>query len=74
MSEWISVNDRYPDVKQVCLLYTPCDGLVCVGYYNGKGRSDNRHKWKLITAMRSTQTLTKKVSHWMPIPQIPDET
>ena len=70
---WISVKDRLPDIRKKCLLYTPCDGFMCVGFYGGKDEWQNRDKWKIITAMRSVQTLTKKVTHWRPLPEPPME-
>ena len=68
---WIPVEERLPEEGKRCLLYTPCDGIICVGYYAGKDEWQHRHKWRLVTAMRSTQTLTKKVTHWMPLPPSP---
>ena len=70
---WIPVEERLPEEGKRCLLYTPCDGILCVGYYAGKDEWQHRHKWRLVTAMRSTQTLTKKVTHWMPLPAVPKE-
>lgn len=70
---WIPVEERLPEEGKRCLLYTPCDGILCVGYYAGKDEWQHRHKWRLVTAMRSTQTLTKKVTHWMHLPQPPKE-
>ena len=70
---WIPVEERLPEEGKRCLLYTPCDGILCVGYYAGKDERQHRHKWRLVTAMRSTQTLTKKVTHWMPLPEAPKE-
>ena len=70
---WIPVEERLPEEGKRCLLYTPCDGIICVGFYNGNDNWEHRHKWKLVTAMRSTQTLTKKVTHWMSLPQTPKE-
>lgn len=70
---WIPVEERLPEEGKRCLLYTPCDRILCVGYYAGKDEWQHRHKWRLVTAMRSTQTLTKKVTHWMPLPQLPKE-
>ena len=70
---WIPVEERLPEEGKRCLLYTPCDGILCVGYYAGKDKWQHRHKWRLVTAMRSTQTLTKKVTHWRPLPEAPKE-
>lgn len=71
-NEWVSVEERLPEEKEMCLLYTPRDGIMCVGFYAGNDNWEHKHKWKLVTAMRSSQTLTKKVTHWMPIPEPPD--
>ena len=71
--QWIPVEERLPEEGKRCLLYTPCDGILYVGYYAGKDKWQHRHKWRLVTAMRSTQTLTKKVTHWMPLPKAPKE-
>ena len=71
--QWIPVEERLPEEGKRCLLYTPCDGVLCVGYYAGKDNWQHRHKWRLVTAMRSTQTLTKKVTHWRPLPEAPKE-
>lgn len=70
---WIPVEERLPEEGKRCLLYTPCDRILCVGYYAGKDEWQHRHKWRLVTAMRSTQTLTKKVTHWLPLPKAPKE-
>ena len=70
---WIPVEERLPEEGKRCLLYTPCDGILYVGYYAGKDKWQHRHKWRLVTAMRSTQTLTKKVTHWRPLPAVPKE-
>ena len=72
-SNWISVKDKLPNPELMCLLYTPCDGFMCIGFYAGNNNWQKRDKWKIITAMRSTQTLTKKVTHWMPLPNVPKE-
>ena len=71
-NEWVSVDERLPEEKEMCLLYTPRDGIMCVGFYDGDDNWEHKHRWKLVTAMRSSQTLTKKVTHWMPLPAPPD--
>lgn len=70
--EWISVEDRLPKNEQVVLGYTPCDGFMFVGYYvEVEPNSYYKSYWNIITAMRSTKKLTKKVTHWMPLPTPP---
>lgn len=69
---WIPVEERLPEKKRMCLLFTPCDGFMCVGFYAGNDNWEKRDKWEIITAMRSTKMLTKKVTHWMPLPEPPE--
>ena len=67
---WISVKERLPENKQMVIGFTPCDGYMFVGYYV----DDQKWKqWYIVTAMRSTKYMTKKVTHWMPLPEPPKE-
>ena len=70
-SEWISVEDRLPESTRMVLCYTPCDGYVFVGYYQKVDSPYWKSYWNIITAMRSTKKVTKKVTHWMPLPEPP---
>ena len=73
-SRWIPVTERLPENYDMVICYTPVDGLMCVGFchkYEWAGKM--LLKWKIVTAMRGTQTLTKKVTHWMPLPEPPKE-
>ena len=72
LTGWVSVEERLPDVGEICLFYTPCDGFMGIGFYDGRDDYQHKDKWKIITAMRSTKILTKKVTHWMPLPAPPD--
>lgn len=78
---WISVEERLPeniapgyehDMSNAVLLYTPVDGYVHIGWYVRK-KYNGRVVWHTLSAMRSYQTLTKKVTHWMPLPEPPKE-
>ena len=67
---WISVEERLPENKQMVIGFTPCDGYMFVGYYV----DDQKWKqWYIVTAMRSTKYMTKKVTHWMYLPPAPEE-
>lgn len=68
--EWISVDDRLPENDVMVIGYTPCDGFMFVGYYHEEPKYDWK-VWRIVTAMRSTKVMTKKVTHWMPLPQPP---
>ena len=72
--KWVSVEDELPEDHRMVLCYTPVDGYICVGFcltYDWAGKKLT--KWNIVTAMRSTKTLTKKVTHWMEIPTPPKE-
>lgn len=74
MSEWISVEDRLPRSEQIVIGYTPCDKFMFVGFHQeSKSVNYDWSNWKIITALRSTKTMTKKVTHWMPLPEPPKE-
>ena len=70
VQEWISVDDRLPENDVMVIGYTPCDGFMFVGYYHEEPQYDWK-VWRIVTAMRSTKVMTKKVTHWMPLPQPP---
>ena len=78
VQEWISVTERLPeecphpydDMTKAVLIYTPVDGYTHIGWYAGKDYR-GRDVWKTLSAMRSWQTCTKKVTHWQYLPQPP---
>lgn len=67
---WIPVTERLPENDAMVIGYTPCDGFMFVGYYHEENKYDWR-QWYIVTAMRSTKVITKKVTHWMPLPEPP---
>ena len=72
--KWFSVEDELPEDHRMVLCYTPVDGYICVGFYRTYDWAGKKvTKWNIVTAMRSTKTLTKKVTHWMPLPEPPKE-
>ena len=79
MGEWISVKDGLPIDNQMVLGYTPCDGIIFIGFYRKDPMNDRyprakRREWYIVTSMRSTQKVTKRVTHWMPLPERPEDT
>ena len=70
VQEWIPVEERLPENDVMVIGYTPCDGFMFVGYYHEEKKYDWK-VWRIITSMRSTKVITKKVTHWMPLPQPP---
>lgn len=72
--KWISVEERLPENDRMVIGFTPCDGFMFVGYYHEEKMAGYKwEKWKIITAMRSTKDMVKKVTHWMPLPEPPKE-
>lgn len=70
VQEWISVDERLPENDVMVIGFTPCDGFMFVGYYHEEPKYDWK-VWRIITAMRSTKVMKKKVTHWMPLPTPP---
>lgn len=71
VGEWIRVDERLPHSQQMVIGYTPCDGYMFVGFYQKVDSPYWKSYWNVITAMRSTRKMTKKVTHWMPLPEPP---
>lgn len=72
MDNWISVKDKLPLNNKIVLGYTPVDDYMFVGFYKEYNWRDEKHgKWYIITAMRSTRVMKKKVTHWMELPNKP---
>lgn len=71
---WISVDEKMPDDEEIVIGYTPRDGYMFVGFHVSRvvGNYD-WSSWYIITSMRSTKKITKKVTHWMPLPQPPEK-
>ena len=70
VQEWISVDDRLPENDVMVIGFTPCDGFMFVGYYHEEPKYDWK-VWRIVTAMRSTKVMKKRVTHWLPLPQPP---
>lgn len=71
---WISVTEKLPEDMKMVIGFTPCDGYMFVGYHITSIYHDRDFShWNIVTAMRSTRKMTKKVTHWMPLPEPPKE-
>ena len=59
MSEWISVDDKMPEIANHVIVFSPLHG-VCTGYfYDGKWTIDYAH-------------IATTVTHWQPLPDPPE--
>ena len=72
MTDWIDVNESLPEDGVHVLLYTPKDDKIRIGWHVHPAWEMCR-EWMLITSMNSHQMLTRKPSHWMPLPPKPVE-
>jgi hypothetical protein len=71
---WISVKDRLPENELTVIGYTPVDGYMFIGFHKTEvAFGYDWSSWYIITSMRSTKKITKKVTHWMPLPEPPKE-
>jgi len=72
-SKWISVADRLPPDNRMVIGFTPVDGYMFIGFYSTSFYAiDDGGHWYIITSMRSTKHMKKRVSHWMPLPEPPE--
>lgn len=64
MSGWIDVTKQLPpDDERVLIVYGVHGHAVCIGY-----RSNRHGKW-----FDDDGSATNNVTHWMPIPEAPDD-
>jgi len=73
---WISTKDQMPPNDQMVIGYTPVDGRMFVGFHRSVTYSflnEPVSYWYIETAMRSTKQIKKKVTYWMPLPELPKE-
>ena len=74
VGKWISVDDRMPENELMVIGYTPVDGYMFIGFHRTHVSTYYEWSdWYIITSMRSTKKITKKVTHWMPLPEPPKE-
>lgn len=62
MSEWIDVEDQYPDAEQIVIVHAPNESEpVWLGYWD-----DEDETWRLVEGGRLSE-----VTHWQPLPDEP---
>ncbi len=69
VEEWISVEDRLPDVSEK---YGESDYLLCIDEHNNQefvGWYSNKYGWKVAHYMAISSEV--KVTHWQPLPKKP---
>lgn len=76
MSEWISVKDRLPEKIANKVIVCCKNGYVGFGHYekfNGFQTWYNLESQKPFTDWDLKNCETYEVTHWMPLPQPPEE-
>ena len=63
MTEWVKVTDRYPSARSLVLAVSAGD--IYILYYDGVDATG--HRWF------EDGDWGEKVSHWMPLPDLPDD-
>ena len=75
--KWISVEDQMPPENMRVIGYNPVDGCMFVGFrktYRYSWQDTSVCYWYILTARCSTKQITKRVTHWMPLPEPPERT
>lgn len=66
MSEWISVEERLPEVDELVLLHTARHQII-VGFFDGELWCSGNYTVSWDYAFNHDVTIT----HWMPLPPAP---
>lgn len=73
---WVRTESQMPPNNELVIGFTPVDGRMFIGFQrtvNYAFMDKPVTYWYIGTAMRSTKRVTKKVTHWMPLPEMPEE-
>ena len=64
-SQWISVKERLPETNELCIVNTEFRAIVPALYGNESWIFDDGQGW--------LEKALSYVSHWMPMPKLPEE-
>lgn len=68
MSEWISVEDRLPELNKIVLIFCrsgPLKDHIC---FIGKLTKDG---YEYFTNLSGQEIYSEYITHWMPLPEFP---
>jgi hypothetical protein len=64
-SDWIKVEDRLPEERQLCLVRDKRGRYMCGVYQEIEFLHDNSKQWGISNG--TFYTLLKGIAHWLPI-------
>lgn len=71
METWIKTSEQLPEMRTPVLVFTPADQAMRVAW-----REPDDYRGHVVWMMLRAHTaswLTYRVSHWMPLPAVPDK-
>lgn len=71
-NEWIPASKQMPPDEKFIIGYTPASNNMFIGYHREDWR-DPKGKWVCLGPMGAPRVVTKKVTHWMWCPDLPEE-
>lgn len=69
--EWIPTSEKMPPDEKFVIGFTPVDKGMFIGYHREDWR-DPKGKWICLGPMGAPRIVTKKVTHWMWCPEMPE--
>lgn len=69
--KWIPTSKQMPPDEKFVIGYTPVDNNMFIGYHSEDWR-DPKCKWICLGPMGAPRIVTKKVTHWMWCPEVPE--
>ena len=74
-SEWISVKDRLPDKKCMCLVYAPHyfgQTHICNDVAYSTFQPNYKQPWSIVRGGHGNAWRPWEITHWMPLPEPPE--
>lgn len=70
-ARWIPTSKQMPPDEKFVIGYTPVDKSMFIGYHR-EDRQSTKGKWICLGPMGAPRIVTKKVTHWMRCPEMPE--
>jgi hypothetical protein len=69
--EWIPTSEQMPPDEKCVIAYTPASNNMFIAYHR-EDWCDPKGKWVCLGPMGAPKIITKKVTHWMWCPEMPE--